>query len=329
MDAKIYDAILTHHLYFERYEKHVTNEFKKIFKILYTRTISELNNEEITTNNQKRLLAFLKNIKTFEEEFSLKTSAKISEFIDEFVLYETEAEPFLLKEAMPDGVDIVGFTAEKLAAATSEYMQTGQTIAGMFSALEKSTLDFISKESAIGFLNGETTPQIIRRLKDREMVSDRHLSSTVRTSLNHIANQARRIIGQENSDVVKYVQWVSSLDFRTSDICRYRDNKKYKLNEKTPFPPAHINCRSTVVYITYFDDLENEAPRAALGGGVDSKANYYDFLKRQKKSVIEDVLGKERAQLFFSGKLKGEQLHARDGKMLSIDELKIKFKELF
>ena len=264
-------------------------------------------------------------LKPYQDEFGIKVDKKYQEFIDDFVMYETEAEPSIIKNIMPKDVDIIGFTQEKLAAATSSYMQTGTTVKKLFSTAKLQTINYMNREAAIGFLNGETTQQIIKRISDRSIYSERETKAIIRTSLNHVANQARRLVGEENSDIIKYVEWVSTLDFRTSDICRYRDGKRYKLNDKTPMPPAHINCRSTIVYITKFDNLENEYGRASTDGLTDSSTTYYEYLKRQSKENIHAILGVERGDLFISGKLTGEQLHARDGKMLTLEELRKKF----
>jgi len=91
---------------------------------------------------------------------------------------------------------------------------------------------------------------------------------------------------QKNSDVVERYEWVSTLDSRTSTICRSRDGQKYEFG-KGPLPPAHPNCRSAIspVVSSEFDFLDAGAKRAARGadGGmqIDANTTYYDFLKQQ------------------------------------------------
>ena len=98
-----------------------------------------------------------------------------------------------------------------------------------------------------GYLLGETTPQIVRRL--REFVTDRStrdLEWLVRTSTNHVASHARDLLYEENQDLVKAVRWVATLDGRTTPVCRSRDGNQYPVG-RGPRTPAHINCRSTTV----------------------------------------------------------------------------------
>lgn len=70
---------------------------------------------------------------------------------------------------------------------------------------------------------------------------------------------------KENSDVVQSVEWVSTLDSKTTPQCRTFDKRRFKLTEG-PRPPIHISCRSTVVAVTRFSALfAKDATRASFG----------------------------------------------------------------
>ncbi|HAI38149.1 MAG TPA: hypothetical protein DCM40_08510, partial [Maribacter sp.] len=69
-----------------------------------------------------------------------------------------------------------------------------------------------------------------------------------------VSNKARQITIDRNIDIIKGFQWLSTLDTRTSDICKsysgltWDSNKNpigHKKNYRTP--PAHYNCRSVIV----------------------------------------------------------------------------------
>lgn len=95
-----------------------------------------------------------------------------------------------------------------------------------------------------GFVQGKTTRQIVKEvvgpggLAD---VSNRHAATVIRTALNHVSTQAREQTYKKNSDIVEKYEWVSTLDSRTSTICRSRDGQKWEIG-KGPLPPAHPNC---------------------------------------------------------------------------------------
>lgn len=323
MERLAFDEILTHQLYIERYEKSAAKKIKNIISELFDRAIYQLLRLDISNDKRRELENFIASLRPFIEEFKIKLSNEELEIVNKFAAVETVAELETAQKTF--GVSLNGFTTEKLIAAAKAYSSAGYTLETLFDTLQKKALQTISKEAAIGFLNGETTPQIARRLRDGLELTQRQAEAVTRTSLNHISNQARRLIAEENSDLIKYIKWISTLDFRTSSICRYRDGEVYAV-ENAPMPPAHINCRSTIVYMrTKYDDADDRF-RASKDGLVDAQLTYYEYLKRQKKEVVIDILGQKRAELFLSGKLTGDQLHARDGRLLTLEELADKLK---
>ena len=131
-------------------------------------------------------------------------------------------------------------------------------------------------------------------------VSRRGVTALVRTSINHATNQGRNEVWKENEDVIGHVEWISTLDTRTTPICRVRDGKtgpvkptdNYKpppgrkaLKPQMARPPAHPNCRSTTVAITKswkelgfdFEELD-PGTRSSLDGRVPEDMNYFDWL---------------------------------------------------
>lgn len=320
----ILDRLRLHDLYVERYEKGVSKEYKKILKELYKKVIDELISiEDLDTIRGRRLIRFIQQLDPFFEEFKVKINEKHAQTLSEFIDFETATETKLASAGLGGEVDLIGFTTEKLTAATALHMGTGQKLDELFDSVKASIIAAAKRECSIGFLQGETTQQIISRLRKQEEISGRAAEALVRTTMTHVSAQARNLVAKENLDVIDYVRWDSVLDFRTSEKCRYRDGKLWKADEDFPMPPAHVNCRSSIVYVT--DTKLKGLERVSKDGPVSASTTYYDFLKRQKKSVIEDILGVERAELFRSGKLTGDQLHARDGKLLTIDELYKKY----
>jgi SPP1 gp7 family putative phage head morphogenesis protein len=161
-------------------------------------------------------------------------------------------------------------------------------------------------------------------------VSERHAATVVRTALNHVSTEARLLTLQKNSDVVRKYEWVSTLDSRTSTICRSRDGQKYEFG-KGPLPPAHPNCRSAIAPIVSpeFDFLDAGAKRAARGadGGVQIDANttYYDFLKQQPAWFQDEALGPVRGKIFRNAGMTPEEFRVASvdgfGRPLTLKEM--------
>lgn len=169
-----------------------------------------------------------------------------------------------------------------------------------------------------GFVQGLTTRQIVKNVVGAgglADVSQRNAATVVRTALNHVSTQAREQTYQKNSDIIEKYEWVSTLDSRTSTICRSRDGQKWEIG-KGPLPPAHPNCRSTTapVISADFDFLDVGAKRAARGaeGGtqVDASTTYYDFLRQQPAWFQDEALGPVRGKIFRNSGISPEEFRS-------------------
>jgi len=136
-----------------------------------------------------------------------------------------------------------------------EYLKTRQFI------LSKKTVDRLHGDLRLNLLEGIHAGDSIKELMKRiEPIFDRmknyELERLARTETINAMNMGR-LNAYEKSGVVKYVQWKSHKDARTSDICRRLDGQIIRLGEELftdPVtgeqfrnPPAHPNCRSTII----------------------------------------------------------------------------------
>jgi hypothetical protein len=83
----------------------------------------------------------------------------------------------------------------------------------------------------------------------------------------------------------------------------------FKLDEGGPVPPAHVNCRSTIVaeLDEDFAFLKEGRTQASQFGPVDQKMTYYDWLKKQPQPFQDQVLGRVKGKLFREGGLSTKQ----------------------
>lgn len=117
-----------------------------------------------------------------------------------------------------------------------------------------------------GLLRGESIDELARRVRGTKAngyadgimeKKKREAEALVRSSVISTANEARLRTYQEMPDLVKGIQWVATLDGRTTPICRALDGKVWRLpdfapvghDKKYPGPTAHFNCRSTQIAV--------------------------------------------------------------------------------
>jgi len=207
-----------------------------------------------------------------------------------------------------------------------------------------------------GIINGESIQDMTRRVrgtqaagfKDGIMAASRREAQTlVRSSVMASANKAREATFQQNSDVIKGMQWLSTLDQRTSDTCISLDGEAWDMNgnpigaTKTAYlgpPPAHFNCRSTLIPLTKsFSELtknpaikkkldtistqKKNGLRASMNGAVSNKLNYEEWLRGQPPNFQLEVLGPTKFRMWQAGQLPFRDLIDQSHNPISIDAL--------
>lgn len=143
----------------------------------------------------------------------------------------------------------------------------GRTLTGWFKSLEQREASEIARQVNMGLVQGESIDQIVRRVRGTRaarftdgviQTSRRGAESIVRTAVTHATAQSRRLFALENPDMVRAEKWTAVLDGRTTLICASNDGRM--IGENLPkgvkhvsppglLPPAHINCRSILVYV--------------------------------------------------------------------------------
>jgi SPP1 gp7 family putative phage head morphogenesis protein len=101
----------------------------------------------------------------------------------------------------------------------------------------------VTQQLRMGINNGETISELTQRVRgviNKKGVNAQTIARTVQTA---VSAEVRETTFDENSDVVKAYEWVSTLDTRTSDICKSLDGEVYDLDDpKRRKPPAHPNA---------------------------------------------------------------------------------------
>ncbi len=133
----------------------------------------------------------------------------------------------------------------------------GKTMRGWANSIARADVKRIEDQIKIGMVQGETGPQIARRIVGSARlrgvngvteIARRQAAAITRTAVNGIANFAKREFYLANSDIFKEEIYVATLDHRTSPICQSLDGNRYPVGEGE-IPPVHIQCRSLRVAV--------------------------------------------------------------------------------
>jgi SPP1 gp7 family putative phage head morphogenesis protein len=206
------------------------------------------------------------------------------------------------------------------AALENPVQATGELLANMVKDWPARDALRVSNVVQRGWGQGRSLRDMIREVvgtkrngyKDGILdISRQHAGTVIHTATQHVANAARMEVWENNGDIVKRYQWVSTLDRRTTQQCKSLDGRTFEPG-KGPMPPIHPNCRSTTVAVLgpEWDFLDAGATRASSGpnpGYVPADDSYYDWLKKQPAEFQNIAIGPTRGKLFREGGLTADR----------------------
>lgn len=316
------------------------------------------NQVERYTEHLKTLILFLTDLAKFEREFELESIDEVTIDAVEPDDDDGEAALWAVVEARP-----MSATGKLLTAWFAAWMGNETTRAG----------DLIRRAIAEGW----TVSRLKTAFKGTKAQgyrdglfgsAKRNTATTINTAIQHVASTAReatmeRVVlkpkggkrpktdqegrvtsvptneGIKVGDKIKLqgYRWISILDKVTSQICRSLDQQVFQFG-KGPLPPAHPNCRSSIIAEIFgkylkrdiFGRFTKKDERTATGAKgtekVDGTVSYYEWLKTQPEAFQNDALGITRATLFRKGGLSAKTFAAlnlgRNFQPLTLDEMR-------
>lgn len=238
-----------------------------------------------------RLKALLADICSARIEAAKSAKDRLQIDLDELAATEYAAERDLILRFVPFEVDLVAVSMAQVREAATASTFLGLSLGDWFQRLTQADQTRLIAAVQLGVAQGETTDQIVRRVAGTRAqkyadgalaITRRDATAVVRTAVAHVAGRAREQVWQSNEDIVERLRWTSTLDGRTSPVCRARDGKLFPV-DKGPRPPAHYQCRSVMVAVLDPEGLIGERPTVR------------DTRTRDKREVDFKAKAKEQA----------------------------------
>jgi len=196
-------------------------------------------------------------------------------------------------------------------------LPNGDVVKKAFRGLAQSQAKRFNQVVRTGILSGDPTADIVRQmvgtlsfgqeaktLKQIQLaggeltkMANGQVMTIVRTTVNQVTNTASQSVYKANSDVTEEYRYVSTLDSRTSPVCRDLDGQVFKYNEG-PVPPQHFGCRSTTVAVINYKKWGFTPPpagkRASADGPVPANTTYGKWLYGERAKGSKFKAGKEQ-----------------------------------
>ena len=356
VNEQLRDEIVAHQAYLQQYNNGIIYRLIATLNRSDARLIVELaaalERLDPGSFTVQRLEALLGSVRQLNAEIYRQVFQELDQNINQLSDYEPGYQLKLFQNILPEPVQVryplaPVSPAQVYAAALSRPFQGG-LLRDWASKVEGDRLTLMRNAVRQGFVEGKTASEIVREIRgtrvnnyaDGFLQRSRHeLQTVVQTALSHTAATARQEFQNANGNIIKAVQWVSTLDSKTSPMCRIRDHKRYTadthkpIGHKVPWLQGpgrlHFGCRSTDTPVTKswrelgipVDEMTS-SQRASMDGQVPADTTYSDWLQRQSAGRQDQILGPVRGKLLRDGGLSLGDFYDSRGRWMTLDQLK-------
>jgi hypothetical protein len=356
VNAKLHDAAINHAVDLQHYGNHVVARIiatlNRTDASLFADLISALEHLPADSFTVDRLENLLFTVRGLNRQAYDAIGRELSDDLRELTVYEGEFQAGLFKSAIPGEVvaqvGIAQVIPEQVYTAAMARPFQGVLLRGVLADLEATRAKRIRETIANGYVSNETTDQIVRKLRGTRALryedgifnrSRQDAESVVRTAISHTAAFTRERFYEANAKLVASVQWVSTLDNRTSPMCRLRDGLQYTQDTHKPIghsvpwgagPGAlHWCCRSTSTVVTKSwkrltgVDIEEFSPHPGQHGRPSAGRDDIRAMAGQAERGRQDeILGPTRGALFRRGGLEMDAFYNNKGVYLTLEQLR-------
>ena len=360
----IFDETITSEIDALRFSASLQRKIEKILRKAKKEIITHLARIDPLSPNaktfqDKRLEKLNEQIKKALGEAYSKANSTTRTELQKYSIFENATRTESINIALGANILRPVLSENRLKAIATSTLIDGDLIGNWWKQQSRNTRSRLMRsmrdvQGAIqtGLVKGEALGEMVGRIRGRKGqpslmdVSLREARSLVQTSVMQVHNDTAQMLFDQNQEVIKAYQWISTLDKQTTPICRALDNKKYTIdfkpighNIRYVKPPRHWGCRSVVIMITKtWEELYGQGTqrqkkvlndvspkkRAAMGGPIPGDMTYNQWLKTQSKRVQIEVLGPGRWKLWSEGKIGMIDMVNQYGRPLTIKQLKAK-----
>jgi len=215
--------------------------------------------KKLMKKNERKIVELLEKEKGKDQISQLKSVQDVVKFVNQLLTFEgikTLSDP-AIEKLFTKGWDKSEDRLQRNLEMNKEALEilkkhTFENLKGMTEEIAED----LRQELERGFINAETIEQLKDRVKKVFDVGENRSMMIARTESNRAENQGQ-LQAMKKSGEKMTKTWLSANDDHTSPLCKRLNGKTVGLNEKFldsqtkqefDSPPAHVNCRSTMVY---------------------------------------------------------------------------------
>lgn len=232
VNTLLLEETIRHQIELQRYEAGVVARMIAVIDRADKRIAAELAValQEIDPSlfKMERLESLLTSIRELSKAAHEQIGKDMREELKEFNAYELSYQHQALVAHLPAVVHVASVSANQVYTAAMARPFQGVLLKEVWKDLDAQAMKRLRQTIANGFVEGKTTDQIIREVRGTRAnnfkdgiveKSRRDIEAVVRTAIANVAGVAQDNMMEANADLLKAVQWSSTLDLRTSSQC--------------------------------------------------------------------------------------------------------------
>ncbi len=336
------DHSIRHSVNLTQYSNYVLAKMIRILNLtdsdLLAQLTAALEGVDSETFKVQRLTKLLESVRDLNATAYAGLYEGLTEELRAYIVVEGQFQYDLYRALVPVTFEIVAVVPEQVYAAAMAQPLQGRLLKDWAAGLGAARMQRIKDTVAIGFTEGMTIAEIVRQLRGTRVsgyadgllnTDRRHVEAVVRTMLSHTAQTTRTRFYDANASILGDLIWVSTLDGRTSQDCRARDQVKYTpehqpVGHTLPWLAGpgrlHWQCRSSSLALLR-GQKSLTGTRSSDAGYIDANSSYGEWLKQQPARVQDEVLGKTRGEMYRAGGMEISDFQNDKGRLLTLKQL--------
>jgi hypothetical protein len=230
VNEQLRDEVVHHQVDLLRYSNHVVRRIiallNRVDADLFAQLVAAIDNAGSNASVQ-RLELLLLGVRQINADAYAQLAGELQSELrglaDAELAYQQQ-----LFEVVPVRLSIAMPTLEQVYAAALARPFQGRLLSEWAQGIEAGRMVRIRDAVRMGIVENQTTQQIVQRIRGTRAkgygdglieIDRRHAEAVVRTAVQHVAGVVRDSVLEANADLLRAVQWVSTLDSRTSMMC--------------------------------------------------------------------------------------------------------------
>ena len=252
--ADIYDAEIRNQVLLEGVKNSKSNDFVSILRDIERFIRVRLSDEGESIETKRALNSLLSDIydyqKTVYDGYTDELIGFLADVGIDQASFEVEAlENYVINADIEPPANDVVYSALRNNIMSIENYSGKPLMESFIRDYTGKQVQRIQTTIQQGYAQGRTVSQITRDIRGTKRLNysdgdiakvERSNRAMVHTAIQHASTQGRKSTWKKNSDIIKRYEWVSTLDRRTTKICRSLDGQAWEV-EKGPLPPIHPN----------------------------------------------------------------------------------------